>query len=101
MIVLAAIQRANERAGFPLGPQSQIDTEDVPFRARRADRADDFFSELREELVIRERRREISLFTINKDHVDVAGVIQFLSSKLSHPNNRKPPCRADILPAVV
>src|SRR3954469_25140683 len=80
VIIFHAVDRACEGAGCAFRSESQIDSKQSAGRIVGGESLDDFCTKLIEPLVIGEIRRDLTLFAVNENHVDVRAVIQLAAA---------------------
>src|SRR5439155_1093363 len=69
--------------------EPEIDAKERACWIGGAERADDLLREPREKLLVREPRRERSVFAVEKNHVDVGAVVELAAAELTHPEDRE------------
>ena len=89
VIIFHAVDRAGERSRRSLRAQPQIDPKKRARRIVGGEGLDYFRAELIEPLVIGQVRRNLSLFAVDEDHVDIGAVVQLPAPEFSQAENRK------------
>ncbi len=82
----------DDRAAFAFGTQPQVDAVGVSQRVLLGEQADDFSPQAVVELAVGDGVRAVgaAVGLVQKDQIDVAGVIQFDSAQLAHAEHDKP-----------
>ena len=89
VIILHAVDRPRERSRRSLRAQPQINPKKRARRIVGRERLDYFRAELIEPFVVGQVRRNLSLFAVDEDHVDVGAVIQLPAAQFSQAENRE------------
>ena len=75
VIIFHAFERAGEWTSRTFRAQAKIDPEKRAFRVADGKRFQNFFGQSIEPLMIRESRRELAFFAVEKDKIDIGAVI--------------------------
>src|SRR5439155_22651215 len=70
-------------------PQAKIDAKERPFRSGCGKALQNFFGQPIEKLVIGKLRRELPLFVVNENKIDIGTVVQLAATKFAEGKDRK------------